>query len=151
MTKTYHKIIIHLNFYLNDEKQDTFSLLWFFLNLRCKSRFQVCNICFKYVSSISYQRESMIYLFSFLWIYNDLYVITSHKSISLNFLMKNTSKHHIASQIQKYLFLTLIIPKNFKFCIQLDTNQMESIMVSKWNLSKNWIYFLVFSWKTVFF
>ncbi len=32
--------------------------------------------------------ESKIYLFSFLWIYNDLYLITSHKFISLNFLMK---------------------------------------------------------------
>jgi hypothetical protein len=40
------------------------------------------------VSSIFYQRENRIYLLSFLWIYNDLYVITSHKSMSLDFLMK---------------------------------------------------------------
>ncbi len=53
------------------------------------------------MSSIFYQRESKIYLFSFLWIYNDLYVITSHKSISLNFLM------------EKY-FWTLYWPIKFK-------------------------------------
>jgi hypothetical protein len=40
------------------------------------------------MSSIFYQRESKIYLFSFILIYNDLYVIISQKYISLNFLMK---------------------------------------------------------------
>jgi len=51
-------------------------------------KFYIVKVGFKYVSSILYQRENIIYLFSFLLIYNDLYVITSHKSISLNFLMK---------------------------------------------------------------
>jgi hypothetical protein len=36
--------------------------------------FLQCNICFKYVSNILYQRESKIYSFSFPWIYNDLHV-----------------------------------------------------------------------------
>ncbi len=45
--------------------------------------------------------------------------------------MKSTFEHHIVSQIQKYLFLTFIIPKFFKFCIQFNTNPMESITVSK--------------------
>jgi hypothetical protein len=40
-TKTHHKIIIHLKFYLNDEKK-IFSLLWiYFKILNCKSTFQV--------------------------------------------------------------------------------------------------------------
>jgi hypothetical protein len=53
------------------------------------------------VSSIFYQRKSKTYLLCFFWIYNDLYVITSHKSIPLNFVMK------------KY-FWTPYLPINFK-------------------------------------
>jgi hypothetical protein len=56
--------------------------------LAFEAYFLQCNIGFKYVSNIFYQRESKIYLFSFLWIYNDFYGITSHKFISLNNLMK---------------------------------------------------------------
>ncbi len=33
------------------------------------------------------------------------------------------------SQIQKYLFITFIIPKFLKFCIQLNINPIESTMV----------------------
>jgi hypothetical protein len=37
----------------------------------------------------------------------------------------------LASQIQKYLSPTFIIPKFLKFCSQINTNPMESTMVSK--------------------
>ncbi len=90
---------------MNDGKKKTFSLLWInFKILSCKSKFQIdfflsvsafeayflqCNICFKYVSSIFYKKKVRFYLLCFFSIYNDLYVITSHKSIPLNFLMKN--------------------------------------------------------------
>jgi hypothetical protein len=65
--------------------------------------------------------------------------------MSLDFLNEKVLLNTIlANQIQKYLFPTFIIPKFFKLCIQQNTNSMESTMVSKWNLSKNWIYFLFF-------
>jgi hypothetical protein len=51
-------------------------------------KFYIVKVGFKYVSSMYYQRESKIYLFSFLWMYNDLYVITSHKFISLKTTLK---------------------------------------------------------------
>ncbi len=53
----------------------------------------------------------------------------------------------LTSQIKKYLFLTFIIPKFLKFCIQLNINPMESTMVLEWNLNKIWIYFLCFCQK----
>jgi hypothetical protein len=37
----------------------------------------------------------------------------------------------LTNQIQKYLLPTFIIPKFFKFCIQLNINPMENTMVSK--------------------
>jgi hypothetical protein len=94
------------------------------------------NITF--VSSISQvystkEKVKFIYFLSF-----HLYVIITHKSISLNFIMK------------KYLFPTFIIAKFHKFCIQLKINPMESTMVSKWNLNRIWIYFFVFLSKNYF-
>jgi hypothetical protein len=103
------------------------------------------------VSNIFYQRKSKIYLFSFLWIYNDFYHYFTHIHFIKCFNEKILLNTISANQIQKYLFPTFIIPKLFKFCIQLNTNPMENTMVSKWNLSKNWIYFLMFSWKFVLF
>ncbi len=100
---------------------------------------------------IFYQRESRIYLFSLLWIYNDLYVITSHKSISLNFLMKKYFWTPYWLVKFKSTCSLLLLFQNFKFCIRLNINQIESIMVSKWNLNKIWIYFIVFLFKIVSF
>ncbi len=57
----------------------------------------------------------------------------------------------LTSQIQKYLFPTFIIPKILKFCIQFNINPMECIIISKWNLNKIWIYFLVFLLKSISF
>jgi hypothetical protein len=54
-------------------------------------------------------------------------------------------------QFQTYLFLTFIIPFFLKFCSWYTINPIKGSIVSKWNLSKIWIYFLVFSWKIVFF
>jgi hypothetical protein len=73
------------------------------------------------------EKVEFIYFPSF-----DLYVITTHKSISLNFIMKKYFLNTILiSQIQKYLLPTFIIAKFLKFCIQLNINPMESTMVSK--------------------
>jgi hypothetical protein len=47
--------------------------------------------------------------------------------------------------------LFLLFQQNSIFCNQLNINPMGSTMVSKWNLSKNWIVFLVFLWKKYFF
>ncbi len=57
----------------------------------------------------------------------------------------------LTSQFQTYLFLTFIIPKFLKFCSWFTINPTEGSIVSKWNLNKIWIYFLVFSWKTTLF
>ncbi len=37
----------------------------------------------------------------------------------------------LTHQIQKYMYLTFIIPKFLKFCNQANINPMESTMVSK--------------------
>jgi hypothetical protein len=57
----------------------------------------------------------------------------------------------LTSQFQTYLFLTFIIPKFLKFCNWFTINPIEGSIVSKWNLSKIWIYFLAFSWKCFLF
>jgi hypothetical protein len=108
-----------------------------------------CSVTF--VSSMcqvySTKEKVKLYLLCFFWIYNDLYVIAS-QIYSIKFsnekILLNTI---LASQIQKYLSPTFIIPIFFKTFIQFNTNPMESTMVSKWNICKNWIYFLVFLWK----
>ncbi len=99
--------------------------------------FLQCNICFKYVSSIFHLRKSKIYIFSFHWIYNDFYVISSHKTITLNFLMKMyfwTPYWLVKLKNTCSLLLLFQSFSNFVF------NLMESTIVSKSNLSKNWIY-----------
>jgi hypothetical protein len=55
------------------------------------------------------------------------------------------------SEIQKYLFISCIIERFFKLCIQLNINPKESTMVSKWNLNKIWTYFLLFLAKMISF
>ncbi len=67
----------------------------------------------------------------------------SNENIGLNTIL--------TIQFQTYLFLTFIIPKFLKFCSWYPINPIEGSIVSKWNLSKIWIYFLVFSWKIAFF
>ncbi len=57
----------------------------------------------------------------------------------------------LTSQFQTYLFPTFIIPKFLKFCSWFTINPIEGSIVSKWNVSKIWIYFLVFLWKTAYF
>ncbi len=106
------------------------------------------QICVKYILP---KRKKKLFIFLPLHIqwslsfnFTQIYFIKfSNEKILLNTIL--------ASQIQKHLFPTFIIPIFFKFCIQLNTNPMESTMVSKWNLSKNWIYFYVFLWKTIYF
>jgi len=80
--------------------------------------------------------------------YRMIFIITSHKSISLIFLMKK----YFWTPYQPIKFKsTCSLLVLFQFCIQLNTNPMENTMVSKWNLSKNWIYVLMFSWELSFF
>jgi hypothetical protein len=102
------------------------------------------------MSSIFYQRRFVFWWSP--WIYNDLYAITSYMYISLNFLMKKIVLNTIlTNQSQTYLFPTFIIRKILKFYNWFTINSIEDSIVSKWNLSKIWIYFLVFSWKTTSF
>jgi len=67
---------------------------------------------------------------------NAYFIKFSNEKISLNTILTN--------QFQIYLFSTFIISK-------FTINPVKGSIVSKWNLSKIWIYFLVFSWKTTFF
>ncbi len=57
----------------------------------------------------------------------------------------------LTNQLQTYLFLTFIIPIFLKFCSWFTINPIEDSISSKWNLSKIWIYFLMFLWKTISF
>jgi hypothetical protein len=57
----------------------------------------------------------------------------------------------LTSQFQTYLFPTSIIPKFLKFCNWCTINLIESSIVSKWNVNKIWIYFLMFLWKNYLF
>ncbi len=57
----------------------------------------------------------------------------------------------LTGQFQTYLFPTFIILKFLKFCSWFTINPIEGSIVSKWNLSKIWIYFFMFSWKIAFF
>jgi hypothetical protein len=66
----------------------------------------------------------------------------SNKKVGLNTILN--------SQFQTYLFPTFIIPKFLKFCSWFTINPIEGSIVSKWNLTKIWIYFLVFLWKFAF-
>jgi hypothetical protein len=98
------------------------------------------------MSNILYQRESKVYLFIFLPLNIKLslcYHFTQIYFIKV-FNEKVFFNTILISQIQKYLFFTFNISKFIKFCIQLNINPMKSTMVSKWNLNKIWIYFLVF-------
>jgi len=57
----------------------------------------------------------------------------------------------LTSQFQTYLFPTFIIPKFLTLCSWFTINPIKGSIVSKWNLSKIWIYFLMFSWKIASF
>ncbi len=72
--------------------------------------------------------------------------------ISLNFLLKKVGLNTIlTSQFQTHLFPTFIILKFLEFCSWFAINPIKDSIVSKWNLSKIWIYFLMFSWKIASF
>ncbi len=104
------------------------------------------------MSTIFYQRENRFFFWWSLWIYNDLYVIISYMYISLKFFNEKVGLNTIlTSQFQNYLFPIFIIPKFLKFCNWFAIKPIEGSIVSKWNLSKIWIYFLVFLWKTASF
>jgi hypothetical protein len=108
----------------------------------------VSNMCQVY----SIKEKIKIILFSFLWIYNDLYVIASEKSISLKNLMKKyfwTPYWLIKFKSTCSLLLLFHFFSNFVF--NLIQTPMKSTILSKWNSSKNWIYFFVVSWKTIYF
>jgi hypothetical protein len=113
-----------------------------------KTYFLQCNIWFKYVSSVFYQRESRFFLVRPLNIQWSLYYNFTHvyfikfsdEKVGLNTILTN--------QFQTYLFPTFIIPIFLKFCNWFTINPIEGLVVSKWNLNKIWIYFLVFSRKT---
>jgi len=78
--------------------------------------------------------------------YNFIHVYfntNSNEKVGLNTILTN--------QFQMHLFLTFIIRKFLNFCSWFTINPIEGSIVSKWSLSKFWIYFLVFLWKTVFF
>jgi hypothetical protein len=57
----------------------------------------------------------------------------------------------LTGQFQTYLFLTFIIPIFLKLCSWFTINLIEGSIVSKWNLSKIWTYFLMFLWQTTSF
>jgi hypothetical protein len=70
----------------------------------------------------------------------------------IKFFNENVGLNTILTiQFQTYLFPTFIIPKFLKFCSWFIINPIEGSIVSKWNLSKIWIYFLVFLWKIASF
>jgi hypothetical protein len=71
------------------------------------------------------------------------FIKISNEKVSLNTILTN--------QFQTYLFPTFIIPKFLKFCSWFTINPIEVSIVSKWNLNKIWIYFLMFLLKTVSF
>ncbi len=62
-----------------------------------------------------------------------------------------TQIYFIKFSMKKYLFPIFVISKFLKICIQFNIKAMESTMVSKWNLNKIWIYFLVFLLKIISF
>ncbi len=81
-------------------------------------------------------------------------------SLSYNFIHIYFTKFYIekvglntilTSQFQTYLFPTFIIPKFLKVCRWFTINPIQCSIVSKWNLSKIRIYFLMFSWKIASF
>jgi len=78
--------------------------------------------------------------YNFIHVY---FIKFSNEKAGLNTILTN--------QFQTYLFPTFIIPKILKFFSWFTINPIEGSIVSKGNLSKLWIYFLVFSWKTVSF
>jgi hypothetical protein len=57
----------------------------------------------------------------------------------------------LISQFQTYLFTTFINLNFLKFCSWFIINPIEGSILSKWNLNKIWIYFLVFAWKIASF
>jgi hypothetical protein len=74
----------------------------------------------------------------------DVYFIKfSNEKVGLNTIL--------TSQFQTYLFPTFIIPKFLKFCSWFIINPIEGSIVSTLNISKIWIYFLLFSWKIASF
>ncbi len=77
--------------------------------------------------------------YNFIHIY---FINFSNEKVGLNTIL--------TSQFQTYLFLTFIIPIFLKICSWFTINPIEGWIVSKLNLSKIWIYFLVFSWKISF-
>jgi hypothetical protein len=74
---------------------------------------------------------------------NVYFIKFSNEKVGLNTILTNL--------FQIYLFLTFVISKFSKFCNWFTINPIEGWIVSKWNLGKIWIYFLVFSWKITFF
>jgi hypothetical protein len=71
------------------------------------------------------------------------FIKLSNGKIGLNTILTN--------QFQTYLFTTFIIPKFLKICNWFTINLIEGSIVSKWNLSKIWIYIFVFLWETTSF
>jgi len=103
------------------------------------------------LESIFYQRESRFFLvmplniqwslcYNFIYVY---FIKFSNEKVGFNTIL--------SSQLQMYLFPTFIIPIFSKIYGSFTINPIEGSIVSKWNLSKIWIYFLVFFWKTTSF
>ncbi len=67
----------------------------------------------------------------------------SNEKVGLNTISTN--------QFQTYLLFTFIIPIFLKFCSWFTINPIKSSIVSKWNLSEIWIYFLCFYENSHFF
>ncbi len=77
--------------------------------------------------------------YNFIHVY---FIKISNEKLGLNTILTN--------QFQTYLFLTFIIPKFLRFCSWFTISPIEGLIVSKWNLSKIWIY-LCFCEKYLFF
>jgi hypothetical protein len=78
--------------------------------------------------------------YNFIHVY---FIIIFNEKVGLNTILTN--------QFQTYLFPTFVILKFLKFCSWFTINPIGGSILFKWNLSKIWIYFLVFSWKTTSF
>jgi hypothetical protein len=106
------------------------------------------QVCVKYILPKRKQIFFLVMPFNIQWslCYNFIHVYFIkffNEQVGLNTILTN--------QFQMYLLLTFIIPKFLKFCSWFTINPIEGLIVSNWNLSKIWIYFLVFSWKVASF
>jgi len=106
------------------------------------------QICVKYTLSKKKKIYFLVTPFNIQWslCYNFIHVYFikfSNGKVGLNITF--------TSQFQTYLFPTLIISKILKFCSWFTINLIKCSIVSRWNLNKIWIYFLVFLLKMPFF